>query len=98
MLLKPCTWLLVLKGYRIKILGEIIVLFRKNFVKQGLFNRQAWLAYYLISPPSRLNNFYVDNWFSETIIILCKKKVRPSFNAKSDWFLQEIVVPNILSL
>lgn len=59
---------------------------------------QAWLDYYLINPSGRLNKFYADDRFGKTIIKLCKEKVRPSSNASSDKFLQEIIAPNVLSL
>lgn len=39
-----------------------------------------------------------DDRFDEKIILLNKEKVRPFVNAKSNEFLREIVVPNILSL
>ncbi len=60
--------------------------------------RQVWLSYCLISPSGRPNNFYADDYFGETIIKLCKEKVKPSSNAKSDQFLQEVIAPNVLSL
>ena len=61
-------------------------------------NRQAWLDYCLINPSGRPEKFYPDDRFGETIIKLCKEKVRPSSNAKSDEFLREVVAPNVLSL
>ena len=61
-------------------------------------NRQAWLVYCLISPFGRPNNFHANDRFGETIIKLCKEKVRPSSNAKLDRFLRDVVEPNVLSL
>lgn len=52
----------------------------------------------LISPSGRPNNFYADDRFRETIIKLCKEKVRPSSNDKSDQFLRDVIAPNVLSL
>ena len=39
-----------------------------------------------------------NDWFGEKIILLNKKKVRPSANAKTDEFLRKTVVLNVLSL
>lgn len=39
---------------------------------------QAWLDYCLINPSSRQDKFYIEDRFAETIIKLCKEKVRPS--------------------
>ncbi len=60
--------------------------------------RQAWLDYCLINLTGRKGKFYTDNRFGETIIKLNKEKVRPSANAKSDVFLRETIVLNVMSL
>ena len=63
-----------------------------TLLNKKLYIRQAWLLYCLISPSSWPNNFYVNDCFRETIIKLCKKKVK--FNQ----FLQEVLAPNVIWL
>ena len=60
--------------------------------------KQAWLDYSLINPSRRANKFMADDRFGEKIILLNKEKIRLSANAKSDEFLREIVVMNVISL
>lgn len=40
----------------------------------------------------------IDNQFGKKIILLNKKKICPSANAKSDEFSQEIIAMNVISL
>lgn len=56
------------------------------------------MNYYLINAFGYSNKFYADNQFKKIIIKLCKKKVKPSSNAKSDKFLKKIIMPNVLFL
>ncbi len=60
--------------------------------------KQAWLDYCLINPSGRVDKFMANNRFGERIILLNKKKIRPSVNALSDEFLREIVAMNVISL
>lgn len=60
--------------------------------------KQAWLDYCVISPSGGKDMFVVDDQFGETIIMLNKKMIRPSANAKSDSFLYKIVTLNVMLL
>lgn len=52
-----------------------------------MYNRQVWYDYYLINPSGKTNKFIANNHFGKRIILLNKKKVHYSSNAKSDEFL-----------
>lgn len=56
------------------------------------------MNYCLINTSGKINKFFVDNWFFETIIKENKDKVQPSANSIQDKFLKEIVMLNIISL
>lgn len=60
--------------------------------------KDAWLESCLINISGRPNKFVPDNRFGETIIMLNKENINPSTNAKSDEFLRETVLQNVLSL
>lgn len=46
----------------------------------------------------KINKFFVNYWFSKTIINKNKDKIKPLVNAISNKFLREIFVLNIISL
>ena len=56
------------------------------------------MNYCLINILGRVNKFFVNNRFSETIIKKNKNKVKPLANAILDKFLREMVALNIISL
>ena len=60
--------------------------------------KEAWLESYLINIFYWLNKFVSDNWFGEIIIMLNKKNINLSANAKFDKFLQKTILQNVLSL
>lgn len=73
-----------------------IVAYFKRLWKKKI--KEAQLEFCLINISGWLNRFIPNNWFNKTIIILNKENINLFVNTKSDEFLWETILQNILSL
>lgn len=74
---------------------HIVAYFKKLWKKKI---KKAWFRSYLINISGWSNKFVSDNQFRETIILLNKKNINPSANAKSDKFFCKSILQNVLLL
>lgn len=83
---------------RVQVCGYIKYFINILYIRFLIFNRQAWQTRSLINSFSWLNKFYANNQFSKIIIKLNKKKIQLFVNSKTNKFLKEMIIFNVLAL